>query len=73
MRRKFINTAPFTRALVERSQWVLQYAGGAEGPGTVDTETGANEIPTVQSIQFTKVDRPEFKLQLALRRVECEN
>lgn len=49
--------APFTRALPERSQWTLQYAGGAEDAGTADTETGPHEIPTVQSIQFTKVGK----------------
>lgn len=49
--------APFTRPLAESSQWTLQYAGGAEDAGTADTETGPNEIPTVQSIQFTKVGK----------------
>ncbi len=49
--------APFTRALAERSQWLLQYAGSTEDAGKADTETGPNEIPTVLSIQFTKVGK----------------
>lgn len=49
--------APFTRALPERSQWVLQYAGSQEGAEKANSDTAQVGTPTVESIQFTKVGK----------------